>query len=53
MDKTFYLEIITPEKQFYVGPASSLVMPAPASRQTARGTRSLSATASPKSCPTM
>lgn len=28
MDKTFYLEIITPEKQFYVGPASSLVMPA-------------------------
>ena len=25
---TFYLEIITPEKQFYVGPASSLVMPA-------------------------
>ena len=28
MDKTFYLEIITPEKQFYVGPASGLVMPA-------------------------
>ena len=28
MDKTFYLEIITPEKQFYVGPASSLVIPA-------------------------
>ena len=28
MDNTFYLEIITPEKQFYVGPASSLVMPA-------------------------
>ena len=28
MDKTFYLEIITPEKQFYVGPASSLAMPA-------------------------
>ena len=26
--KTFYLEIITPERQFYIGPAQSLVLPA-------------------------
>ena len=28
MDNLFYLEIITPEKQFYVGPAEGLVIPA-------------------------
>ncbi len=28
MPKTFYLEIITPDRQFYTGPAESLVMPA-------------------------
>ncbi len=28
MENTFYLEIITPERQFYTGPASGLVMPA-------------------------
>lgn len=28
MDRLFYLEIITPEKQFYVGPAEGLVIPA-------------------------
>lgn len=25
---TFYLEIITPERQFYIGPAQSLILPA-------------------------
>ena len=25
---TFYLEIITPERQFYIGPAEALVFPA-------------------------
>ena len=25
---TFYLEIITPERQFYIGPAEALVLPA-------------------------
>ena len=28
MENTFYLEIITPDRQFYTGPADSLVMPA-------------------------
>ena len=27
-DRTFYLEIITPERQFYIGPAQSLILPA-------------------------
>lgn len=27
MANTFYLEIITPEKQFYIGPAETLTMP--------------------------
>jgi len=27
MAETFYLEIITPDRQFYIGPAESLVMP--------------------------
>ena len=26
-DATFYLEIITPERQFYIGPAQALVLP--------------------------
>ena len=25
---TFYLEIITPERQFYIGPAEALILPA-------------------------
>ena len=25
---TFYLEIITPERQFYIGPADALILPA-------------------------
>lgn len=28
MASTFYLEIITPERQFYIGPAESLILPA-------------------------
>ena len=28
MENTFYLEIITPDRQFYTGPADGLVMPA-------------------------
>ena len=28
MEKTFQLEIITPERQFYTGPVESLVLPA-------------------------
>lgn len=28
MENTFYLEIITPDRQFYTGPADSLIMPA-------------------------
>lgn len=28
MDKTFQLEIVTPERQFYSGPVESLVLPA-------------------------
>ena len=27
-ENTFYLEIITPERQFYIGPAEALVLPA-------------------------
>ena len=27
-ENTFYLEIITPDRQFYVGPAQSLILPA-------------------------
>lgn len=27
-ERTFYLEIITPERQFYIGPAQSLILPA-------------------------
>ena len=27
-ESTFYLEIITPERQFYIGPAEALVIPA-------------------------
>ena len=27
-ENTFYLEIITPDRQFYVGPAKSLILPA-------------------------
>ena len=26
--RTFYLEIITPDRQFYIGPAQSLILPA-------------------------
>ena len=28
MENTFYLEIITPDRQFYTGPATNLTMPA-------------------------
>ena len=27
-ERTFYLEILTPERQFYIGPAQSLILPA-------------------------